>query len=364
MSADIGEGHNSAGLALQESIARLWPGCEVRWLDTLAVLGPRFAALARAWYVAQVQHLPAMYEFFFSAMWRHRWYLDSARRGLGAVFGRPMAPLIRAFRPDVVISTYPLGSAGLSWLRRRGELDMPTGAWVPAFCPHPSWLYRNLEVTYVMHESAAAVAVRAEPGTRVVVGAPPVRDAFAPADKAQARARLGLRPDRYVAALCTGSMAFGSVEQAVAAVLAAGPDVQAAVVCGRNAALRDRLRARGEPASRLRITGWTDDMPGWLAAADVVVANGGGATALEAVRSCRPVVMFAPIAGHGRANAALMASAGLAQLAPSPAALTTAVGRLASDPARGIRQAEAALAGTGTRRREDDLAELAAVPGP
>jgi UDP-N-acetylglucosamine:LPS N-acetylglucosamine transferase len=336
----------------------------VRWLDTLAVLGPRFAAAARAYYVSQVEHLPAMYEFFFSAMWRHRWYLDAARRGLGAVFGRRMAPHIRAFRPDVIISTYPLGSAGLSWLRRRGQLDVPTGAWVPAFCPHPSWLYRNLDVTYVMHQSAAAVAVRAEPGTPVVVGAPPVRGAFAPADKAPARARLGLRADRFVAALCTGSMAFGPVERAVTAVLAAGPHVQAAVVCGRNAALRDRLSARPEPAGRLRITGWTDDMPEWLAAADVVVTNGGGATALEAVRSCRPVIMFEPIAGHGRANAALMASAGLAQLAPSPAALTTAVRRLATDPAPGARQAAAALAGTGTRRREDDLADLAAVRAP
>ena len=364
VSADIGEGHNSAGLALRESIARLWPGCEVGWLDTLAVIGPRFAAMARAYYVSQVQHLPAMYEFFFSAMWRHRWYLDSARRGLGAVFGRRMAPHIRAFGPDVIISTYPLGSAGLSWLRRRGELGMPTGAWVPAFCPHPSWLYRNLDVTYVMHQSAAAVAVRAEPGTHVVVGAPPVRDAFAPSDKAAARARLGLRADQFVAALCTGSMAFGPVERAVAAVLAASPDVQATVVCGRNAALRDRLAARGEPAGRLHVTGWTDDMPGWLAAADVVLTNGGGATALEAIRSCRPVIMFEPIAGHGRANAALMASAGLAQLAPSAAALTAAVGRLASDPDSGTRQAEAALAGTGTRCREDDLADLAQVRAP
>ena len=33
VSADIGEGHNSAGRALEEAIARAWPGCQVRWLD-------------------------------------------------------------------------------------------------------------------------------------------------------------------------------------------------------------------------------------------------------------------------------------------------------------------------------------------
>jgi hypothetical protein len=44
VSAGIGEGHNSAGRALEEAMVRTWPGCEVRWLDTLAVMGPGFGA--------------------------------------------------------------------------------------------------------------------------------------------------------------------------------------------------------------------------------------------------------------------------------------------------------------------------------
>ena len=107
--------------------------------------------------------------------------VDPAR--MGARFGRRMRPRIRAFDPDVIVSTYPLGSAGLSWLRRRGELATPSGAWVAAFCPHPSWLYPNLDITHVMHPTAADIAAQAEPGIRVAVGAMPVRAAFAPADR-------------------------------------------------------------------------------------------------------------------------------------------------------------------------------------
>jgi UDP-N-acetylglucosamine:LPS N-acetylglucosamine transferase len=359
VSADIGEGHNAAARALEEAAARLWPGCEVRWLDTLAAVGPGFARLARAFYVSQVQRLPWMYEFFFSAMWRHRWYLGAARRGAGWWFGRRMAPRIRAFRPDLILSTYPLGSAGLSWLRRRGQLRVPAGAWVPAFCPHPTWLYGNLDLTYVMHPAAAAVAARAEPGARVAVGALPVRDAFAPGGQAAARARLGLDKGRFVAAVCSGSLALGRPDRTVTALLRAGPQVQAVVVCGRNDGLRQRLRALGLPADRLRVLGWTDDMPGWMTAADVVVTNGGGATALEAVASGRPVIMFEPIAGHGRANAELMAASGLALLARSPGELTAIIGRLAGDRAELARQAALALARATDRRREDDLAGLA-----
>jgi hypothetical protein len=100
VSADISEGHNAAGRAIEEAIGRIWPGCQVGWLDALDAMGPGFARLARAFYVAQVQRVPWMYEFFFSAMWRHRWYTDSTRRGLGARSGggwaRGSAPSIPA----------------------------------------------------------------------------------------------------------------------------------------------------------------------------------------------------------------------------------------------------------------------------
>jgi hypothetical protein len=54
VSADIGEGHNSTARALEEAIARVWPDCQVRWLDALAALGPGSARLARAFYLCDV----------------------------------------------------------------------------------------------------------------------------------------------------------------------------------------------------------------------------------------------------------------------------------------------------------------------
>ena len=361
VSADIGEGHNSAGQALAQAVPRAWPGCELSWLDAVAAVGPGFARLARRFYVAQVRSTPRAYEFFFSAMWRHRWYLESTRRGMGALFGQRMAPRIQAFGPDVILSTYPLGSAGLSWLRRRGQLAARVGAWVPAFCPHPSWLYPNLDRTYVMHAAAVQAAERAEPGMPLAVGALPVRDGFAPASatgQAQARARIGLHHGRFTALVATGSFGFGKVEHTVRAVLDAGPGTQVIAVCGRNEALRRRLEGAAWPPGRLRVVGWTDEMPVMITAADVVVTNGGG-TALEAIAAARPVVITDPVPGHGRANADVMAAAGLALLAPAPGDLTAVVRRLAADPSAVATQARACLQRAVSRRREDDLADLA-----
>ena len=358
VSADIGEGHNAAGRAIAEAIPRAWPGCRVGWLDALDAVGPRFARLARRFYRTQVQSTPAAYEFFFSAMWRHRWYLESTRRGAGALFGPRMVPHIRAFGPEIVISTYPLGSAGLSWLRRRGRLSARVAAWVPAFSPHPSWLYPNLDITYVMHPEALKVAEQAEPGIRAAVGALPVRGAFAPGDQVAARERLGLLADRFTAVVSTGSLGFGRVDRTVAALLNAGPEVQIIAVCGRNERLRGQLTAGLWPPGRLCVLGWTDDMPSVMTAADAVVTNGGGGTALEAIAIGRLVVMSDPVPGHGRANAELMAAAGLALLAPTPAELTTIVRWLADDPDTVAMRTKTALAWAAERRLEDDLAVL------
>jgi len=365
VSAGIGEGHNAAGRALAEAAPRAWPGCEVGWLDALETAGHQFARLARQFYVTQVRSTPAAYDYFYFAMWRHRWYLDSTRGGMGTLFGRRMASPIRAFAPDVIMSTYPLGSAGLSWLRGRGLLDCRVGAWVPAFCPHPSWLYPALDRTYVMHARAVQAAERAEPGMPLAVGALPVRDGFAPAsaaEQAAARGRLELAPDGFTVLVSTGSLGFGRVERTVAAILAAGPQVRAIVTCGRNRGLQRQLASRGWPPGRLRVTGWTDDMPTLMAAADVVVSNGGGGTALEAMASGRPVLITDPVPGHGRDNATLMAAAGLAVLAPTPASLTSTVARLAGDAGAVAALATAARDRATLRRREDDLADLAALP--
>jgi UDP-N-acetylglucosamine:LPS N-acetylglucosamine transferase len=83
-------------------------------------------------------------------------------------------------------------------------------------------------------------------------------------------------------------------------------------------------------------------MPAYTIAADVVVTNAGGATGLEALACGRPVLMHRPIAAHGRANAQLMADAGLAMVCETDGELGDAVRELIATPERWKAMAEAA----------------------
>ena len=73
-------------------------------------------------------------------------------------------------------------------------------------------------------------------------------------------------------------------------------------------------------------------MPQLMAAADVVVTNGAGVTVLEALRTPRPVVAFAPLAGHGTASTAEMVRRNLAVEARDVPSLVEQVHRLRTSP--------------------------------
>jgi UDP-N-acetylglucosamine:LPS N-acetylglucosamine transferase len=69
-----------------------------------------------------------------------------------------------------------------------------------------------------------------------------------------------------------------------------------------------------------------------MAAANVVVTNGAGNTVLEALRTPRPVVAFAPLAGHGTASTVEMVKRNLAVEARDVPDLVAQVRRLRTKP--------------------------------
>jgi UDP-N-acetylglucosamine:LPS N-acetylglucosamine transferase len=73
-------------------------------------------------------------------------------------------------------------------------------------------------------------------------------------------------------------------------------------------------------------------MPQLVAAANVMVTNGAGVTVLEALGTPRPVVAFAPLAGHGTASTAEMVRCHLALEARDVPKLVEQVRGLRTDP--------------------------------
>ncbi|HEX5407816.1 MAG TPA: glycosyltransferase [Pseudonocardiaceae bacterium] len=341
VSAAMGAGHDAAGRALAAAVTRLWPDATVQWVDVLDAVGLGTAPLFRGIYAGSVQHWPWAYEYFYGSLWRRRWFARAAKRFMGMWTGRRLLPVLARCRPDLVVSTFPMASTGLEWLRRHRDLSVRTGAWICDFAPHPSWVHADVDLNLVLHEVAVRPARDAVPGAVVAVTAPPVAQSFRPASRTEARRGLDMPDTALLAVVSCGSLGFGPVGDTVQELLDGHPRWQVVVVSGHNDRQHAELGVRFDCVRRVRVLGWVENMAELMAAADLVVTNAGGATVLEALACGRAVVLHNPIAGHGRANAALLAEAGLVRVCSGPGELTALVGELAEDR-RGLRELEAA----------------------
>lgn len=329
----MGEGHNAAAQALTDVIEECWPSCVVERLDTMELRGAGFARAARKAYELQLTLWPWSYAVFYEMLSRSSRFASAAKKVIGSFFGRDLARALEAKQPDVVISTYPFGSAALDWLRAKKGISAMTVTYIPCFHVHPLWVYQGIDMHFVIYDSAAAHARMPGLERSMRLGAPPVREGFGDFERAASRQGLGLPNDDFVVMMTGGAWGLGNVRLGVEAIAALEPPVHVVAVCGKNAALEADLRHfAGLHPGRLTVYGYVSNMPELMAAADVVVTNGAGVTVLEALRAQRPVVAFAPLAGHGTAATAEMVRRNLAVEARSVADLVAQVERLRAEP--------------------------------
>jgi diacylglycerol O-acyltransferase len=332
LSGEMGEGHNAAAAAITEAIAEVWPGCEVERFDTLELWGRPFSRFMSRGYEIQIRVLPLTYEVFYDALCASRTFAALSKLAIGSFFGRRLQNFLRTHDADLVISTYPFGSAALHWLRTHHAYKVPAVTYIPAFHVHPVWAYAGIDQHYVMYETAPDHAETAGFERTMRVGAPPVRQGFGTVSKKEARERLGLDQDRFILLTTGGAWGLGGIDEAVQSLTSAGIDqLQIIAVCGRSTRLLEHLQSMGIPEERLRTFGYVNNMHEIMAAADVVVTNGAGVTVLEALRTPRPVIAFKPLAGHGKASTDEMMRRDLALVANDVSELVSVVRELATD---------------------------------
>jgi UDP-N-acetylglucosamine:LPS N-acetylglucosamine transferase len=335
ISASVGAGHDGAAAELARRMRDA--GHTVDRHDFLDLLPARLGKAACAGYHRLLTLVPSGYQRIYASTERHGQISPSIRAVLRSAERRTL----RVLPPDtrVVVSTYFGASQVLGALRRSGRLDIPVFTYLTDFSVHPLWVADGIDVHLAAHAIPAGQA-RALGAVGVATTGPVVNPRFTPAtehERQTARVRFGLPQGAPLALLVAGSWGVGPVEQAAFDIRDSGAAVPV-VVCGRNTALAERLRASGIEYA----FGWVDDMPALMHAADVLVQNAGGLSALEAFASGLPVASYGCIPGHGRTNAAALDEAGLAVWIRTPEQLGPVLTELLDGP-RGHAQREAAL---------------------
>jgi UDP-N-acetylglucosamine:LPS N-acetylglucosamine transferase len=111
--------------------------------------------------------------------------------------------------------------------------------------------------------------------------------------------------------------------------------VELTITAGRNAGLRVRLsRQLREYGNRVRIFGWTDQMPQLLMSHHLLIAKAGGAMVQEAIAACCPMIINQVIPGQEEGNAHLIEHLGAGAVTTAQADAATLVERAFAGQAR------------------------------
>jgi processive 1,2-diacylglycerol beta-glucosyltransferase len=297
LSAPVGAGHDAAARGVAAELRAR--GAEVEIDDGLALIGRGVHAIVVDGYHRQIEYAPWSWRLLYRAT-RSRRLIRLGGMLLAFRGGRRLLERIGADEYDHVVSAYPVVSMVLARLRRTGRLRVPCCALVTDFDPHPAWVHPELDENLGVGYAAVA-------GMRAV--RPPVpRLPADPTVRAWMRRRLRIAADERAVLIVGGAWGVGNL-QGTARAVASVPGLRPIVVAGYNAGLVRRLG--GDELLRDAIVfAFTDEMPALMAASDVLVANAGGLTCLEAFAAGLPVVMFDPLPGHGEDNSRHMEWAG------------------------------------------------------
>jgi UDP-N-acetylglucosamine:LPS N-acetylglucosamine transferase len=268
---------------------------------------------------------------------------------------RRLEQRVNEFRPHAAIATQMGPAALLADIKRRRGLKLPLIAVPTDFGIHDFWLQRGIGAFCVAHESVTRPDL--PPGSVLHATGLPLMPIFRHLPtRAVARAELGLHPERPMVLVAGGGLGLG-VARLSARILAEVPDAAVVAVSGRNAEARAALeKLAPRYPDRLVDCGWTDHMPVWLRAADVVVGKPGGLTVAEALACGRCMLAIHSPGGQEGFNVHFLVEHGAGALVRD-GELGERLRALCADPVQlEILQSRAAALG-----RRDGAAQIAAL---
>lgn len=255
------------------------------------------------------------------------------RRLLGS-FARKAAAELARERLDLIVVNHGWLTTALTIAQRRFGLGVPVVTFeTSAFNANALWAEPNAERFVVASPISRSRLMRfGIPRQKIDVVGYPVRQAFLCApDKVDARVRLML-DDRFTCLVLLGGEGVGGRPEEVLAALESLPDIQVVVVTGRNESLRQRLELYRESLPHLRIVGFVEEMPLYLAACDVVIGKSGPATVFEALAVGRPLLAPRRFGSAENKMLALLDAHGLGGYSSGPEELLESLRGYLRDP--------------------------------
>jgi len=238
------------------------------------------------------------------------------------VFFEVLRDLVRDYRPDVVITTYPLYQAPLGAVSTLTDWKAPLITVVTDLVTvHRTWFSDAADVCLVPTRIVRDLATKSlSESVRILVTGIPVNPDLIEDERSreEIRRELGWHED-LPTVVVVGSKRVTGLPDVVRALNHSGLKLQLAVIAGGD----DKLFAHFQQVewhAEAHIYNFVQDMPSMLRAADFVICKAGGLIVSEALACGLPMLLVDVVPGQEAGNADYVVANGAGELVEDPLA--------------------------------------------
>lgn len=321
LTADAGFGHRSAANAVAAAFKELYGDlCDVSIVNPLEDRrAPFFLRDSQADYDKIVRRLPELYKFGYETS-------DATvpaaivEQALTVLLFEVIRDLVRSYRPDAILTTYPMYQAPLTAVMTITRATIPILVSVTDLATvHRLWFNASVDLSLVPTTIVRDLALNAglAPEQVQVTGIPVnpavTREKRSPQEIRQA---LGWEAGR-VTALAVGSRRVANLVESLNILNHFGQPLQLAVVAGKDQELYNELRGVDWHVP-VHLYEFVDNVTTMMKAADFIVCKAGGLIVTEALACGCPLLLIDAIPGQETGNAEYVAQNGAGDLAADP----------------------------------------------
>jgi UDP-N-acetylglucosamine:LPS N-acetylglucosamine transferase len=311
LTAGFGDGHNAAARSLRDAIELLDEDARAEVLDLFADSYGVFNTLVKNTYLGVVQYAPKLWGGIFSLLENP---LVEKQLGGFTRLQSMLEKILAETQPDCVVSTYPVYAHVIQKIYRDHH-ERPfrlITIVTDSISVNSAWFRAPSDFFCVANEATAEVLRKGNvPAKQIKTLGFPVNPAFAN-PPTELPLPVGREPRRVLYIINTGKKKAGkSIDR-----LLELDNVHLTVTVGRDPDLRTKLIERTRKhADRVRVIGWTNQMPELMMSHHLVVGKAGGATVQEAIAARCPMIVNQVIPGQEEGNAELIWRFGLGAIA-------------------------------------------------
>lgn len=320
LTADAGFGHRSAANAVAAALVDQY-GDSVQ-IDIVNPLedkrAPFFLRDSQSDYDKLVRNMPELYRFGFDAS-------DSTvpaaivEQALVVLLFEVMRDIVRNYRPDVILTTYPLYQAPLRAVITLSGSTAPLLVVITDLVTvHRLWFSNGMDLCFVPNEIVRELAISygIHPDRVRITGIPVspeiISDQRSPAEL---REELGLISD-LLTVVAVGSRRVDRLVDSLNVLNHFGYDLQLVVVAGKDESLYRQFQSM-EWHVPVKLFEYFPNVPTLMKAADWIICKAGGLVVTEALACGRPMMLVDVIPGQETGNANYVVDNGAGDLVQS-----------------------------------------------